>query len=65
MVNVNVLVSMVKVVTHNRVIPQEKLAEATTSCAKLLGAKRSDIPQLIKEVECKVTFQLEVGELVK
>ncbi len=59
------LIEMVRKVTHNKVIPQEDLARATTYCAKLYGATKYEIPQLIREVECEITFELELGKPIK
>ena len=59
------LVSMVNVALQGKVLKQEQLANITTGCAKLLGHKESEYPQLIKEVECQVTFTLEEGVLIE
>ena len=64
-ISVKELISMVKVVIQGRVLPQESLAGVTEGCAKLYGANEHEVPQLIKEVECEVTFQLELGTPIK
>ena len=60
-ITVKELINMVNIVIQGKVLPQEKLAEVTTGCAKMYGAHQVEIPQLIKEVECEISFSMEVG----
>ncbi len=64
-ITVKDLVKMVNDVIQGKVLTQEQLAKATEGCAKLYGAHKSEIPQLIREVETQITFQLEEGVRVK
>ena len=59
------LVKMIKVVTQDKCLQREELAKATTYCAEILGASEKEIPSLIREVECEISFILEVGLPIK
>ena len=60
-ISTKVLIKMVQDILQGKVIPQEDLAKLTTKCANLYNVKRNELPQIIKDVECEVTFELELG----
>ncbi|MCK5538567.1 MAG: hypothetical protein KAI79_17210 [Bacteroidales bacterium] len=56
---------MIKIVTQDKALQREELAKATTYCAEIMGASESEIPDLIRTIECEIPFILEVGIPIK
>ena len=65
---IDLVVTLVKSILDSydcNVVSREELSKITTDTCTILEFTEDEIVQMIREVECQVTFSLEVGTLIK